>query len=58
MNTLFISIAIIGLVIALWYTIKITRDGDKDMRILNRKLRDSYMDKIIRKIIKDKFLKK
>ena len=58
MNTLFITIALFGLGIAIWYTIKITRDGNKDMTILNRKLRDSYMDKIIRKIIKDKFLKK
>ena len=58
MNTLFISIALFGLGLALWYTIKITRDGDKDMTILNRKLRDSYMNNIIRKYIKDNFLKK
>jgi|19_taG_2_1085344.scaffolds.fasta_scaffold44354_3 hypothetical protein len=46
-----------GVIIAVCALFMIHRDGDRNIDILNRKLRDSYMDSTIRKYIKDNFLK-
>jgi|14BtaG_2_1085337.scaffolds.fasta_scaffold183893_2 hypothetical protein len=50
---IFIMIAIIGMLIAIWGSIKLPRNAND----MSRSLRDSYMDSWVRRYIKDKFLK-
>ena len=51
---IFIMIAIVGMLIAIWGAIKLPRNADG----MSRTVRDSYMNSWIGKIIRDKFLKK
>ena len=50
---IFIMIAIIGMLIAIWGAIKLPRNADG----MSRSLRDVYLGSRIRRYIKDKFLK-
>lgn len=54
MGDIFILIGVVGIVVAVWGVIKLP----KDITYLNKGLRDSYMGGIIRKYIRDHFLKK
>ena len=57
MDGIILFIAVAGTLLAVCALFMIHRDGDRNIDILNRKLRDSYMDSTIRKYIKDNFLK-